>query len=340
MEVNFAGATTRAIVVEEQSQVGQARREAQQLAASLGFGETDAGRAALVATELATNVIKHGRGGQLFLSAIAGHDCTGLGICAIDRGPGFQLAEGLRDGYSTGGTRGIGLGGIQRQTQWLDAYSDARGAVVAVRLYPGGRGDADLGYGGWRLPLQGEPVCGDAWHLHRDAEGVTLTMIDGLGHGAAAADAANAGIVAVSSAQPQTREPVALLARMHAAMAGTRGGAAAVARYDRAGRSLRYAGTGNIAGTLIGSDAQSRGLPSHPGIVGVGPPPRPRADLVFTDAGGKLLVMHSDGIQARWSLKDYPGLALRHPALVAAVLVRDFDRGRDDASLLVVKLGD
>jgi hypothetical protein len=52
---------------------------------------------------------------------------------------------------------------------------------------------------------------------------------------------------------------------------------------------------------------------------------------------GSVLVMASDGLGTRWSLDDYPGLAARHPALVAAVLYRDHARGRDDVTVLAVR---
>jgi hypothetical protein len=47
--------------------------------------------------------------------------------------------------------------------------------------------------------------------------------------------------------------------------------------------------------------------------------------------------MHSDGLTSHWSLDAYPGLRLRHPALVAAVLYRDYQRGRDDVTVVVGK---
>ncbi|KEZ96502.1 transcriptional regulator, partial [Xanthomonas vasicola pv. vasculorum NCPPB 895] len=105
MEVNVAGLVTRSFRVDETSQVGQARREATALAQTLAFDEASCGRVALVATELATNMVKHGRGGGLQLSTVAARDGgTGVELCAIDDGPGFALADGLRDGYSTAGT--------------------------------------------------------------------------------------------------------------------------------------------------------------------------------------------------------------------------------------------
>jgi hypothetical protein len=48
-----------------------------------------------------------------------------------------------------------------------------------------------------------------------------------------------------------------------------------------------------------------------------------------------MFVMHSDGLSTHWSLDDYRGLRQRHPAIVAAVLYRDFSRRRDDVTVVV-----
>ena len=112
MEVTVTGDVTRLFRVDEASQVGQARRESTALAQALGFDEAACGRVALVATELATNMLKHGRGGCFQLSGVAAREGMGVEICAIDEGPGFTLEDGLRDGYSTAGTPGTWLGAI------------------------------------------------------------------------------------------------------------------------------------------------------------------------------------------------------------------------------------
>jgi len=49
-------------------------------------------------------------------------------------------------------------------------------------------------------------------------------------------------------------------------------------------------------------------------------------------------VMFSDGLQSRWNLRDYPGLIYRHPAIIAALLHRDYCRGRDDVTVLVLAM--
>jgi hypothetical protein len=51
---------------------------------------------------------------------------------------------------------------------------------------------------------------------------------------------------------------------------------------------------------------------------------------------GAILIAHSDGLQSRWSLDAHPGLAARDPSLVAAILYREFTRGRDDVTVLVL----
>jgi anti-sigma regulatory factor (Ser/Thr protein kinase) len=333
MEVMLAGEVTRAFRVDETSQVGQARREAAVLAQALGFDEAACGRVALVATELATNMVKHGRGGVLQLSTVAARQGMGVEICAIDGGPGFALVDGLRDGYSTAGTPGTGLGAIQRQAQVLDAYSDAKGAVVMARLFAQQRAELDLPYGAIRLPLHNETVCGDAWHLAIGEQRATVTLIDGLGHGPGAADAADAGARAAATARG---EPGERIAQLHAGMSGTRGGAAAVMQFDSSTGRVRFVGVGNIVASLCDGDGV-RGMPSHPGIVGV--QFRKAQPFDFADAAGKLLVMHSDGLQSRWNLRDHPGLLSRHPRLIAAVLLRDYTRGRDDCGVFVMRLG-
>ena len=105
--------------------------------------------------------------------------------------------------------------------------------------------------------------------------------------------------------------------------------------HDGARDHLGFAGIGNIGASLV-SATQVRGLASLPGIVGG----QYRKAQVFdyAHANGKLLIMYSDGLQSRWNLENYPGLVHRHPAVIAAVLHRDFCRGRDDVTVLVIDL--
>ncbi|MGO4550282.1 ATP-binding protein [Lysobacter sp. 2RAF19] len=335
MDVVLAGHTPHRIAIEDASCVGQVRRYAQHAAHALGFDETDAARAALVATELASNVFKHAGRGAFYVQQVAARDGgRGLELMAVDRGPGFDLSRCMEDGMSTRGTQGIGLGAVARQSQVFDVHSDANGSVVLSRLHAKQKPNVDLRYGAAVHAYEGEPVCGDAWRVSFDAGCTSVLVIDGLGHGALAHKAAVEGAIAFE--QDPSQAVGTGMDALHVAMNGTRGGAAAIARYEHDSGVLRFSGIGNISAALHTLEG-SRGLASNPGIVGVAY--RNAKAFDFPQSTGKLLVMYSDGLATRWTLRDTPGLMNRHPAVIAAVLLRDHDRGRDDATVVVVPLG-
>ncbi|WP_177324905.1 ATP-binding protein [Pseudomonas sp. GM84] len=333
MDMSLAASLTQVLRLDDASQVGYARRVVQKLAEQHGFSATDAGRAAIVATELSSNVLKHAEHGELHLRALSHGAHHGIELIAVDRAQGFDLPSCLADGYSTGGTQGIGLGAVSRLAQVFDVHADAGGAVVLARLYRQEDTARDLRIGVSQHSLHDAEACGDTWHVSLDEQRLSALVIDGLGHGEEAERAAKAG--AEAFAQRPFNAPEYLLGDLHHAMSATRGGAVAIAQYDGAGDKLTFIGIGNIGATLVGGD-RTRGLASHPGIVGG----QYRKGQVFDYAQvkGNLLIMFSDGLQSRWSLNTYPGLAHRHPAVIAAVLHRDFCRGRDDVTVLVIDL--
>jgi hypothetical protein len=191
----------------------------------------------------------------------------------------------------------------------------------------------DLRLGVSQHSLANDPACGDVWHLAIDGQNLSVLVIDGLGHGEEAERAGRAGEKAFAHAP--FASPVLLLEDIHQAMIGTRGGALAFAQFDAQLDKLTFTGIGNIGASLIAAD-KSRGLASHPGIVGG--QYRKAQPFDYAHVNGHLLIMYSDGLQSRWNLHDYPGLVHRHPAVIAAVLHRDFCRGRDDVTVLVVAL--
>ncbi|MDE1164742.1 MAG: ATP-binding protein [Pseudomonas sp.] len=330
MDLTLQSSLTQVLLIEDSSQVGHARRTTQKLAEQLGFNETDAGRVALVTTELASNLLKHASHGELHLRHLPNQ---GLEVIAVDRGQGFDLHACMSDGYSTGGTQGIGLGAVARQAHVFDVYVDGRGAVVLARFYAKGEKAADLRFGVNQHALHHDPACGDVWHLAVEGERISVLVVDGLGHGSHAEEAGRAGALAFRQAPFAT--PTLLMDELHRAMQGTRGGAVAIAQYNAGTDTVQFTGIGNIGACLIDAE-HSRGLASHPGIVGV--QYRKAQAFDYPQAQGKLLVMYSDGLQSRWNLRDYPGLVHRHPAVIAAVLHRDFCRGRDDVTVMVIAL--
>ncbi len=328
----------RAIAVQEVSQIAAARRGAVAIARGLGFGEEDSGRVAIVATELATNLIKHGAGGELLVGTYADRTGSGLECLALDKGSGMaDVAASLRDGHSTAGSPGTGLGAITRGSHVTDIYSrPGLGTAILVRLEPGRPSAMEARpeplSGAVNLPKSGEEACGDAWCVKAHGSGFKLMVADGLGHGPSAADAAHAA-VGIFTAGPLL-SPGELLDRMHAALRSTRGAAISVADVDMERRSVVFAGIGNVAGVLI-TDEGARRMVSHNGTAGH--VAKRVQEFTYPFERIPLVILCSDGLGTSWNLDSYPGLSQRHPALIAGVLYRDFGRGRDDVTVLVAR---
>jgi anti-sigma regulatory factor (Ser/Thr protein kinase) len=324
------------VPVTDASHSGEARRAGSDLALRLGFDETDVGRVAIIATEIATNLVKHAGGGELIVGAATRGEARTVTLTSLDRGPGMgRLRESLRDGFSTAGTAGNGLGAIARLSDRFDVYSaPGLGTAILAQVTVGSRQGEDraLAVGGVSVAIKGEPVCGDAWAVTEDDGRAVLLVVDGLGHGAGAAEAATAAVRAFE--QNATLAPELLLDRLHGALRSTRGAAAAIAEVDRRRGLVRFSGVGNIAATLV-SDAGTRSLVSLHGTLGHDV--RKLREFQYPWSRGVLLVMHSDGLVSHWTLNGYSGLATRHPALVAGVLYRDFQRGRDDTTVVVLR---
>jgi anti-sigma regulatory factor (Ser/Thr protein kinase) len=311
------------------------RRRALALAAAAGLGEERQGRVALVATEVATNLVKHARDGQIVLRSLVPAEGSGIEVLALDRGPGItDLARSLRDGFSTTGTAGAGLGAIRRLSDLFDISSVAgAGTLLVARVRcEGAAAVPAVEVGVVSAPVPGEEVCGDGWAVEAGPERTAVLVVDGLGHGLLAATAANEAVRAFKEAGG--REPDAIIEAVHSALRPTRGGAAAVAVIDRAGGTLRYAGIGNVAGTVLAL-GRRQGLVSLAGTLGH--VMRKVQAYEYTFPPGAVLIMHSDGLGSQWDLARYPGLSARHPALAAGTLYRDFRRDRDDVTVLAVR---
>ena len=329
------------VPVVESSQVADVRRRASVLSHTFGFDETAAGRVAIAVTELATNLVKYGASGEILLGTFDDETGAGLEVIALDKGPGFSnIPEMMRDGHSTGGSAGTGLGAIQRQTQAFDIASwPGRGTTILARFVREAKsGKARAGetfhplFGGVAIPLRGEIVCGDAFATRSDANGWTMLLADGLGHGTSAAQASNEAVRLFHASE--TDDPSEILAAVHAGLRHTRGAAVSVARYEADRAAINFAGIGNVAGAIVlgGEIKRTVSLVGTAGHVA-----RRIQSFTYPFPPSSSMIMCSDGIATSWSLAAYPGLLGAHPSVVAAVIYRDFARGRDDAAVLVAR---
>lgn len=182
-----------------------------------------------------------------------------------------------------------------------------------------------------RALLPGEP-SGDAWEAIASDDCLNVVVVDGVGHGQAAHEAATVAI-ATTRAMLE-REPLAPLGSAmqacHAALRGTRGAAIGLCRFEPARASTSYCGVGNTA-FLRYPNRGGLGV-SLPGMVGW----RMRSVRVFETplAPGDLYSFHSDGVSSSLALSDYAKLPAQQAAEKA---LREHGKLTDDAVVLMVR---
>jgi anti-sigma regulatory factor (Ser/Thr protein kinase) len=317
--------------VEDPSAAAACRAAALALAGRLDFPAARTDQVALAVTEAASNLDKHASQGAMLLRIGRDGGKPGIEMVTIDSGPGMlDTSAALRDGHSTSGTLGIGLGAIRRLADFCDLYSvPGHGTVLVARFWPTpcpGRPR----YAGLVRPITGETECGDAFGAAEMDDSVIGVLCDGLGHGPLAATAAMEAVKAIL--EEPAAEPAALVERAHRRMNHTRGGAIGVVQV--AGPVIRFAGLGNITAMIL-AEGTRRGMLSVPGIAGH--QARAIRQFEYDAPPGAAIVLHSDGISNRWDPRVLPGLNARDPLVVAAALLAEAGTRRDDAGLLVLK---
>ena len=320
--------------IDDPSQVAEGRRMATVVAEHEGLSADAAAKAAIVASELGSNLLKHAQRGELHITGLSGRGHRGVEILSIDRGPGIvNLGDSLRDGHSTTGTSGTGLGAVRRLSDEFDIFSQpGKGTILVSQIHGknGAPGLPGFSVGLASRPVSGETVSGDAWAVRLGDGNVLLMVADGLGHGILAADASNAAVNAFNRSTEQS--PASLVQVMHNALRGTRGAAVAVASVEFKEARVRFAGLGNIAGTVI-AGGKSHAMVSHNGTAGY--EARHIREFVYPWSPDSVIVLHSDGLSTSWNASSFPGLLRKHPSVIGALLYRESARERDDACVLV-----
>jgi anti-sigma regulatory factor (Ser/Thr protein kinase)/serine/threonine protein phosphatase PrpC len=339
--------------IKDDSQVGAARRAVHRFASRAGFGEEQLSDLDIVVQEIATNAARYASSGGCLHWREAPGEAPGIELFYADKGPGiYDLERALRDGVSTGGSLGSGFGAMRRLLDEFDAYSIPKGTtrrltsarrstygtVILGRKWAGASDAREaertsaLRFGSWSRPRPGEEVNGDAYFVSEHDGELLLAVIDGLGHGRGANEAARAAVETLEQWQGEPLEE--LVWGVHESLRATRGAVMGAVVIGRSRESFTYVGVGNVEVRLLGSTAPGRPVPSN-GTLGA----RLSNVRVWPHRldEGTTLVLASDGVSATWDINAYPGLAAKSPQMLAGVLLRDFSRNSDDATVLVYR---
>ena len=345
--------------VRDEAQVGAARRGVHAYARGVGFTERELAELDIVVQEIGTNAVRYATGGGwLHFTAPPGAE-PGIEIFYWDKGPGIHdIDRAVRDGVSTGGGLGAGMGTIRRLMDEFDVYSTVktpraiRGSsslqpsrrtthgtallgrkwVAAARLSEQNHASTARRIGSWSRPRPGEDANGDGYFVRRRGSQMLLSVVDGLGHGYGAAEATRVALEVLGEWQGGDLEK--LFRDAHERLRPTRGVVMGACVIDAARSTFSYAGVGNTEVRVFGSEQPIRPIPVN-GTLGA----RLGTMRVWNYAWseGATIVMTSDGVSATWDIGDYPGLLAKSPQLLAGVLARDFGRDSDDLTVLVAR---
>ncbi len=339
------------IQIMDEAQVGAARRAVHEYAARLGFAERELAEIDIVVQELGTNAATYAtENSWLHYTTTLGR-AAGLELCYWDAGPGiYNIDRAVRDGVSTSGSLGTGLGAIRRLMDQFDLYSTVRTtsrlslqaarrtthgtAVLARKWRAGVRPDA-LGMsrvGVWSRPHPGEQLNGDAYVIKTHGASVLFAVIDGLGHGQGAKQAASLAVELLDEWAGEPLEEV--FEAVHNALRSTRGAVMSAVVVNDASEEMYCAGVGNVAIRVFNAPEHVTPIPAH-GTLGA----RMSRVRVWKQkwTEDSIFIMASDGLSESWDIKAYPNLLERNPQLVAGILMRDYGRTSDDVTVLVAK---
>ncbi len=192
--------------------------------------------------------------------------------------------------------------------------------------------------------LAGETESGDQCLVELFPNGALAAVVDGLGHGAKAANVAK---TATATLKEYAREPVtSLLNRCHQKLRGSRGVVMSLASFNALKGTMTWLGIGNVEGALLRADAKSTSLYEslllRGGVVGYRMP-KPRV-VTLPVKRGDTLIFVTDGIrsdfikrQIRENPSSQPLDKTEPPQQIADYAFTQYSQGTDDALVLVVR---
>lgn len=192
-----------------------------------------------------------------------------------------------------------------------------------------------ISYGAASLTLTGQTKSGDCYLVREHGRGVLIAVVDGLGHGQDAADAAE---MAKSALEEQgSTNPLSLLLYCHEKLRRTRGAAITVVSIDRMAETLTWIGVGNVECVLLrsrpGKDKPQREfVVLRGGVVGYHLPSIYPATTPIRP--GDIMIFCTDGVSREFLENTSSGM---EPQELADLILRRYSLKTDDALVLVAR---
>jgi anti-sigma regulatory factor (Ser/Thr protein kinase)/serine/threonine protein phosphatase PrpC len=327
------------MVISSPAEVIAIRRISREMAKNIGFSEPIQEEIVLVVSELATNIIKYANRGIVTLTPVSLEGQNGLMIEAADSGPGFNENIALKDGFSSSGTLGCGLGAVNRMMDEFDIHineNDQSGTRIVCKRWLRSKssfsGRCPFDFGIVSRPKPGEDVNGDSFVIKHGNGQSLVSVIDGVGHGRLAHHAAQA---ARHYIEDHDELPFLDIFRgVERACRSSRGVVMALASFDWANMKLTYASVGNIEVKVFGAEEKFKFIVRR-GIVGKNAP-----NPVITENNWQpnyALALHSDGLSTHWNWDDFSRQSDKSAQVMAEHMHRSLKKDNDDTTLIIVK---
>ena len=323
------------IATRDEASVSIVREGVRAIAATLALDERVTGALVNVASELAHNQLKHASRGEILFRAVRRGDVPGLEIVAADRGEGIANAtDAIAGKMRSAGSLGVGLAAVLELADEVDF--DVRigeGTCVWARKFAEPVAKARQ-VGIYARPHPEERTCGDQACFVRDgdSDALLVAVVDGVGHGEPAREAAN---LAVRAVRARAKAPLdEILRETNEALVDTRGAVMALARFPSRERA-EIALVGNVAVHLDGPDIARRAS-GVAGMLGSRTPMRRPSIDALAVGPWDALVAFTDGLTTATDAHDLD-LLREHPIAIAHQLAMRHGRGTDDLLVLAVR---
>jgi len=314
-----------------------ARTKGERLARNIGMEKAQVADVAIAISELASNLLKHRvTEGKIIIREIDKEGNKGIEVVNSDLGPGIaDIDQAMTDGYSTAASLGIGLSAVNRLMDEFEIRSNiGEGTLITTRKWV----KPELPYmpvlelelSVFSRPIPGQRYNGDAYFVKRYEDKIMFAVIDGLGHGQDAQEAAQA---AVDCLENYYRRPFTEIFQLcHQRLKKTRGAAMGLCRISLKERVMTHAGIGNV-NTRVYSLEKAPAPFCINGTLGVAMP-RMKVDNYLLPENS-VIIMFSDGISGRFSSDNFPSFLSLKPQRLAKRIMDNYARDNDDATIIV-----
>jgi len=191
-----------------------------------------------------------------------------------------------------------------------------------------------LEFGVSSVPAPGEFESGDLYLVHPTLRGALVGVVDGLGHGAEAAEAAR--IAVATLAEHANEGVIPLIRRCHERLRNTRGAVMSLAAFDKFEHTVTWLGVGNVEGMLLhgrwDDHPHVETIFLRPGVVGYRLPPLQA--VITAVVPGDLFILNTDGIRGDFAAQFFPD---DQPSQIAEYISSNFRKGDDDGLVLAVR---